>query len=343
MRVAKSAGGGSIFRMINHSDFNSIISKENLLRAWQEFKRGKTKKDDVLVFEFNLEQNIFELHRELKEKTYIPKPYQEFFVCDPKLRHIHKASVGDRVVHQALYRKLYKVFDPQFIYDSYSCRNGKGTHKGVQRLSDFMRKLSKNNSQKIWYLKCDVTKFFDSIDHQLLKQKIALKVKDENTLWLCNRIIDSFSKSTGKGLPLGNVTSQLFANIYLHEFDHFMKHTLQTKYYVRYCDDFVILNTDKKYLEKITIDIQDFLLQKLGLHIHPEKIMLHKISQGIDFLGYVTFPSHKVIRTSTKKRMFRKLKKKPIESVLQSYVGITKHAYGNKVRRKLLKIYRENK
>lgn len=324
-----------------HSEFNNIISKENLLQAWKEFKRGKMKKDDVLAFEFNLEQNIFEIYQRLKDKIYTPKPYQEFFVCDPKLRHIHKACVGDRVVHQAVYRKLYKVFDPQFIYDSYSCRIGKGTHKGVERLSSFMTKSSKNNSQKVWYLKCDVTKFFDSINHQLLKQRISMKVKDENTLWLCNRIIDSFSKSEGKGLPLGNVTSQLFANIYLHEFDHFMKHVLRAKYYVRYCDDFVILNTDKEYLEKIKIDIQDFLLEKLGLYIHPQKITLRKISQGIDFLGYVTFPHHKIIRTSTKKRMMRKVKKNPVENVLQSYIGITKHAHGNKIRRKLLKIYKK--
>jgi len=325
-----------------HDDFNTIISVENLLDAWREFKRGKTKKSDVMAFDFHLEHHILQLHHQLKNKTYTPEPYTAFFVCDPKLRHVHKASVRDRVVHQAIYRQLYHVFDPQFIHDSYSCRVGKGTHAGVQRLEYFSRKASGNFRRPIWYLKCDVSRFFDSIDHVILKQKLASNIINQDTLLLCNTIIDSFSKLPEKGLPLGNVTSQLFANVYLHTFDHFMKHDMKIKYYLRYCDDFVILHHDRTYLEKLLSQAQHFLTKHLGLTIHPRKITLKKFTQGIDFLGYVTFPHYRIIRTRTRQRMIRKLKKHSDEAILQSYLGIAKHAHAYRVKKILVDLLRNN-
>ena len=167
--------------------------------AWKEFKKGKSNKSDVQEFEFNLEDNIFQLYEDLKDKSYVHSPYVSFYVTDPKLRHIHKACVRDRVLHHAIFRILYQIFDRKFIYDSYSCRLVKGTHWAVNRLESFIRKSSCNNNGLIYALKCDVRKFFDSIDKANLKKIIANKIKDTDSLWLISKILDSFSKTPGTG------------------------------------------------------------------------------------------------------------------------------------------------
>ncbi len=219
---------------------------ENLFLAWKEFKKGKTSSQDVQEFGLYLEDNIFQLHEELKSHRYTHGTYTPFFVTDPKLRHIHKASIRDRLLHHAVFRILYPIFDRNFIYDSYSCRVGKGTHRAVNRLERFIAKLSHNNNRLVYALKCDIRKFFDSINQDILTKLIDKKIEDKDTRWLIGQILGSFSKTPGRGLPLGNVTSQLFANIYLNELDQFVKHNLKVKYYLRYCDDFIILQDDKK-------------------------------------------------------------------------------------------------
>ncbi|MCX6755611.1 MAG: reverse transcriptase domain-containing protein [Candidatus Nomurabacteria bacterium] len=195
--------GKSIFSLkllrggATHSDlFYHIISPENLLLAWREFKRGKAKKIDIQEFDFYLEENIFKLHNELKNKTYKPSPYIPFYVCDPKRRHIHKACVRDRVVHQALFRIISPIFEKSFIYDSFSCRKYKGTHAGVERLENFLRQSSKNYSQITYALKCDISKFFDSIDHCILKNLLRKKITDNDVFWLLEIIIDGFEKKS---------------------------------------------------------------------------------------------------------------------------------------------------
>ncbi len=208
--------------------------------AWREFKKGKTKKIDVIEFQKNLKDNIYNLHNELKNKIYEHSAYFSFYVKDPKLRHIHKASVKDRVLHHAIFRVLYPIFDRIFIFDSYSCRNNKGTHRAINRLNDFVRKVDKNNTKTCYILKCDIRRYFDSINQDILLSLIKQKIADENAIWLIEIVIKSFSK----GLPLGSITSQLLANIYLNELDKFIKHKLKVKYYIRYCDDFVILSGD---------------------------------------------------------------------------------------------------
>ncbi len=311
--------------------------------AWQEFRRGKRNKLDVQEFEFNLEDNLFELHQELKTKTYQHSHYTPFNICDPKPRRIHKAIVKDRVLHHAIFRILYPIFDKSFIYDSYSCRLNKGTHRAVRRLEKFAGKLSKNNSQNIFALKCDIRKFFDSVDQNILINLIKKKIQDENAVWLIEKIIKSFKS----GLPLGNVTSQLFANIYLDELDQFIKHKLKIKYYLRYCDDFVILEERKESLEKIINPINDFLKNKLKLNMHPDKIIIRKYHQGIDFLGYVVLPCHRVLRTKTKKRILKKLFKKhqdfknglisekSFNQSVQSYFGILGHCEGRGIKQQI--------
>ena len=328
--------------------FENIISLENLFIAWKEFKRGKTKKQDVQKFEMFLEDNLFRLHGELKQKTYRHSNYTDFYIKDPKLRHIHKAEVRDRVVHHAIYRILYPIFDKSFIYDSYSCRDGKGTHGAVLRLESFARKASKNFTKTCYCLKCDIKKFFNSIDHQILLDLIRKKITDEDDLWLLEEIIKSFGKDAGKGLPLGNLTSQLFANIYLDELDKFIKHRLRARYYLRYTDDFIIVHQDKNYLKDLIPEIDKFLRQDLKLDLHPEKITIRKLRQGLDFLGYVVLPHYRTLRTKTKKRMFKKLKVKQVqfysgeisaetfEQVRRSYLGILSHCSSSKLREEIV-------
>ncbi|KKQ14335.1 MAG: Retron-type reverse transcriptase [Candidatus Moranbacteria bacterium GW2011_GWF2_36_839] len=294
-----------------------------------------------------MEDNLFELHNQLRNKTYRHSNYSTFNICDPKMRKINKAIVVDRVLHHAVFRILYTIFDSNFIFDSYSCRTEKGTHRAVKRLEKFCRKLSQNNHKIIYALKCDIRKFFDSIDQNILLEAIKTKIQDENALWLIDKIIRSFEIEKNKGLPLGNVTSQLFANIYLNELDQFIKHKLKVKYYLRYSDDFVILSDDKLYLKKLVFEISNFLKIRLKLFLHPDKVEIRKFSRGIDFLGYVVLPHYIALRTKTKKRIFKKISKKyedlknkkisekSFEQSLQSYLGILKHCKGNVIERKI--------
>ena len=322
-----------------HSDlFYHIISTTNLLAAWCEFRRSKNKKPDIQKFEFNLEKNILDLHFSLRQKTYINEPYVPFYVYDPKRRYIHKAQVRDRVVHQAIFRQLYNVFDPSFVYDSYACRFEKGTHAGVRRLEVFLRKETKNYTHNAWVLKCDISKFFDSIDHSILREILFAKVKCPETRWLLENIIKSFEKDKDKGLPLGNVTSQLFANVYMNVLDQFMKHQLKAENYIRYCDDFVIVSEKREFLESLLPKISEFLEQNLKLKLHPRKVEIRKASQGIDFLGYVILPHYKVLRTSTKKRILRLSKENLSKGSKCSYLGVLSHCKGYKI----AKIFNEN-
>lgn len=312
--------------------YQQLISVENLFQAWGEFRKGKRKRKDVQVFERDLEDNLFNLHQTLKDKTYQHGSYKSFYVYDPKQRHIHKAFVADRIIHHLLYKYLYLLFDKSFIHDSYSCRLNKGTHKAVKRLENFTRKVSQNYSRSCWALKCDIKKFFASVDHRVLVELLENKVKDEGILWLLLKVINSFHSEfgNGKGIPLGNLTSQVFANIYLNELDRFVKQKLKVKYYLRYADDFLIVLNNKKGLIGFVDQLKQFLLEKLKLDLHPKKVVLRKLSWGIDCLGYIVLPYYVLPRTKTKKRMFKKLKGKSnrlgFHQSLQSYLGYLSHS-----------------
>ncbi len=307
---------------------------ENLHLSWKEFKKGKSKKEDVRLFKKDLQKNIFNLHDELTNLNYRHAGYFSFYIKDPKLRHIHKACVKDRVLHHAIFRILYPIFDKMFIFDSYSCRTGKGTHRAIFRLREFFRKASKNNNKTCYVLKCDIKKFFNSIDQDILLNLIENKIKDDNVIWLIKIIIKSFPA----GLPLGNITSQLFANIYLNELDQYVKHDLKTKYYIRYCDDLIIISSDKKFLGKSILAINDFLKNKLRLQLHPNKVFIKTLASGIDFLGWVNFYNHRILRKSTRKRMFRKLLINSTPETLNSYFGLIKHGNTYKIRKEIFKI-----
>ncbi|MDD2646871.1 MAG: reverse transcriptase/maturase family protein [Patescibacteria group bacterium] len=323
--------------------FEKIISLENLFSAWDEFRQDKKKKSDILKFEFNLEPNIFQLYRDLQNHAYKHGPYTSFFITDPKQRHIHKALVRDRVLHHAVFTVLNPIFEPTFIGHSFSCRINKGAHKAVNCLTKILRATSANHTKPCFILKCDISKFFASVDHDTLLEIVSRKIKDDKAMWLIKEIIESFCSNQSdlfkkRGLPIGNLTSQLFANIYLNEFDQFVKHELQIKKYLRYTDDFIVVANDKKYLRKILKAMKKLLEQKLFLKIHPKKIIIRKFDQGIDFLGHLLLPYYRLIKTKTKQRIMRKLRgrikeykngiisEKTLEQSLQSYLGVLSHA-----------------
>ena len=298
--------------------FEEIISLENLLEAWKEFEKGKKNRKDVQEFSMNLMDNIFSLHQDLLNHTYKHGGYQAFKINDPKPRDIHKAKVRDRLLHHAIYRKLYPFFDKTFISDSYSCRINKGTHKAIEKFRKYFNKVSQNNTKTCYVLKCDIKKFFASIDHEILISILKEHIPDENILWLLVEIIESFhiskplpspplEKGRGIGLPLGNLTSQLFVNIYMNKFDQFVKHKLKAEYYIRYADDFVFLSQDRKWLEDLIPRVGKFLGDELKLKLHPNKVYIKTFSSGVDFLGIINFPHHKILRTKTKRRMMKKI------------------------------------
>lgn len=307
--------------------FEKIISLENLFDAWTEFKKEKSNKNDVAEFEVNLEDHVFKLHEDLKNGAYNHGGYFSFFVHDPKRRHIHKASVRDRLLHHAVHRVIEPIWNKLFIFDSWSSRKNKGTHAAVKRLHKLGLKLSRNDTSVLWVLKLDVRKFFDSVDHTILLNILRKRTDDDQLMGLMQNIIDSYSP----GLPLGNLTSQLFANVYLNELDQFVKHELKIVGYVRYADDFILLHSDKEFLADRLDKITCFLRDSLHLQVHPGKIVLKRYSSGIDYLGYVCFPHHRILRTKTKRRMFKKINSKN----LTSYSGILQHCRSYRLKARL--------
>lgn len=319
--------------------FEDIINIENLLEAWKEFVRGKRNKSDVQEFSLKLMDNLFVIHEDLISYRYRHGGYQAFNISDPKPRNIHKANVRDRLLHRAIYRVLYPFFDKTFIPDSYSCRIKKGTHKALNRFHAFTHIVSHNHTRTCWILKCDVKKFFASIDHKVLLDILNSYIPNKQIIWLIEEIIESFSVKPDIGLPLGNLTSQLLVNIYMNEFDQFVKHKLKVKYYIRYVDDFIVLSSNRKELENFIPLIRDFLSEKLKLDLHPQKVMIKTLASGVDFLGWVNFPDHRVLRTATKRRAFRRINTHPTSETINSYLGLLSHGNTHKIRDKLLNMY----
>lgn len=314
------------------ASFETITSAENLFDAWNKFRRGKGKRYDILNFEHCLEQNIFELQKDLRTGRYEHGQYTPFRICDPKQRQIHKAKVRDRLVHQAITNVIEPVFEREFIYDSFSCRKGKGTHSGGRRLRYFLEKTSWRGRRPAYALKCDIGKFFASVDHVKLLSLLSNRIADTETIKLLEKVIASFEYSPGKGLPLGNLTSQLFANIYMHQFDFFAKHRLRQKYYIRYCDDFVIVDANRKHLVDLIEPIKQFLETELELQLHPRKITIRSFSQGVDFLGYISKPYCTLLRTQTKHRLLAKVN----HANLSSYLGVLSHSNSFELRQQVI-------
>jgi len=319
--------------IFNHR-YEDLISIDNLLSAWQEFIKGKRNKKDVQIFSFRLMDNILSLHNDLKNKKYKHGGYECFKINDPKSRTIHKASVRDRLLHHAVYRMLYPFFDKTFIFNSFSCRDNKGTHKAIKKLIWYAGIVSKNNTRVCWILKCDIRKFFASINQNILINILEQYIQDKDIVNLLKEVIFSFKTN---GLPLGNLTSQLFANVYLNEFDQFIKHKLKIKHYIRYADDFVILSENKDYLKIKLEPISNFLQNELKLILHPDKIFIETLSSGVDFLGWVNFFDHRIMRKTTRLRAFKNIEKQSNDyAKISSYFGLLKHGNMHKVKENIL-------
>lgn len=306
--------------------YSELCSYENLELAFNNARKRKTLKDYVIEFEADFETNLNQLKYELESFTYTPAPLTTFTVRDPKTRRISASHFRDRIVHHALCNIITPIFEREFLYDSFANRKGKGTHAAIKRFEKFLRKLSLNRDQNIklgggvnWILnnnimgcalKADIKHYFDTVDHELLLKIIKRKIRDPNVIWLIRIILKNHKTNIlGKGMPLGNLTSQFFANLYLHELDLFVKHKLKAKYYIRYVDDFVILHRDKKMLEKWKTEIDNFLDENLKIELHPEKSRIIYLKNGMTLLGFRVFYHHKLLKKSNARRIWKRLER----------------------------------
>ena len=285
--------------------WKEIISFENLLAAHKEARKGKKFKGDVLQFGYNLEENLLNIQNHLIWKSWTPGKHCTFYVYDPKKRLISAPSFEDRVVHHALVRIIEPLFEKKFVFDSYACRKGKGIHAATLRLQSFLRKANKN-WRNIYVLKADISKYFPSINRQRLLEILKRTIKDKDVLWLCERIIKQSKENTG--IPVGALTSQLFANIYLDTLDHFIKDDLGVKFYIRYMDDFVILKESKSELWELLHKIEEFLMHQLYLILNP-KTSIFPAVRGVDFAGYRTWATHILPRKRNVKRARKRFKR----------------------------------
>lgn len=344
--------------------FPKIIDFENLYIAALEARKGKRFRDEVLKFNSQLEENLIIIQNELLYKTYEVGKYRQFFIHDPKKRLIMALPFKDRVVQWAVYRILYPLYDKQFIFDSYGCRVGKGTHKAADRLQYWLRQVDRK-SQKYYYLKLDISKYFYRVNHAILLDILRKKIADNDLMWLLETIVNSEDVAFGlpagmeaddcpeeerlfdTGMPIGNLTSQLFANVYLNELDQYVKHKLRIHYYIRYMDDIIILSDNKKYLHKAKEDIGIFLKSALALDLN-NKTAIRPISLGVEFVGFKIWPTHRKLKKKTLKKIKRRVKTlqkayekgliafDKVNASMQSYFGIMRHFNSYNFKTKLL-------
>ncbi|MDD5072088.1 MAG: reverse transcriptase/maturase family protein [Patescibacteria group bacterium] len=358
--------------------FSRPFSFQYLLKAYYSCRRRKRNTVNAGKFELNFENELLRLERELKSKTYRPGRSICFVITEPKPREVFAADFRDRIVHHLIVGFLEPFWEKKFIHHSYSCRLKKGAHLAIKDLKRYMRKASCSFSRPAYYLQVDIAGFFMSIDKKILFSILAKHLHNENWLWLGEKIIfhnpvkdfyykgdpnlynlipprkSLFNVSPNKGLPIGNLTSQFFANVYLNELDQFVKHKLKIKYYLRYVDDILIIHENPEQLKKWRKQISHFLNEYLNLQLHPKKTVLQSIYKGINFVGFVVKPHHLL----TRRKIVGNLKKKlwyfnntPIPdtyenfnlllgnilAVINSYYGQFKHANTFNLRRSLYK------
>jgi len=352
-----------------------IFTLEKLYQAYLNCRKTKRKTINALKFEWNLEKNLFQLYKELETKKYRPGRSICFAVKEPVPREIFAASFKDRIVHHLLIGEIENIGEREFIFDSFACRKNKGTHLTIERLKNFIRKATKNYREKTNYLQLDISGFFIGINHQILYslfKKMIIKQNQsyqwkQDILWLAKIIIfhqptknyilkdDSdllklipfrkslFNAPAGNGLAIGNYSSQFFANLYLNELDQFIKRKLKCEYYVRYVDDFIILNKSREKLKCWKNEIDYFLKEKLGLELNPRKTKLQLINKGIDFLGYFVKPNYALVRKKVVKRLKNKLYNYNIDNIdsdkflaiINSYYGHFRHANSFNLRKNI--------
>jgi RNA-directed DNA polymerase len=293
-----------------------LVAFDNLWLAWRKARKGKSRSDAVQLFELDLEGNLLTLQRELEEGSYCPGEYRLFTIYEHKPRQIAAAPFRDRVVHHAVMNRIEPPLDARFIFDSYACRRGKGTHAAVARYQGWARRYP-------YVLKLDIRQHFPSIDHAILKQRLRARLKDRKLLSLLDRIIDGGPAGAAdlppfpgddlltalerpRGIPIGNLTSQFFANLYLDDFDHWVKETLCCSAYLRYVDDMVLLDDGKARLA----DWRELIRERLAvdrLLLHPRKAHIYQTRRGISLLGYTVFPDFRRLRAENGHRFRRRL------------------------------------
>ncbi len=308
-----------------------VFSLENLHRQYLQCRRNKRNTLNALRFEYALEDNLVKLQEELEGATYTPSRSVCFVLKQPKLREIFAADFRDRVVHHVLVDALEKIWEPRFIHDSYACRRGKGTHRAVKRLQAFMRSVSRNGTRQAYFMHLDIRGFFLHINKEVLYQIITKRIRDEKVLWLARTVIfhdcttnfvlkgkrgllekipphkTLFNTDNQMGLPIGNLASQFFANVYMNELDQFVKHHLKARYYLRYSDDCVMLHEEKERLLESKAAIEEFLHAGLRLRLNERRQTLGPIRNGVDFLGYVVRPDYLLVRRRVVNRLKARL------------------------------------
>jgi RNA-directed DNA polymerase len=365
------------------SQNKSLIEFEELLVAYYLCRKNKRNTANALAFEIDCESKLYELWCQINDGSYQPERSIAFVIYTTVVREIFAADFKDRVVHHLIINKLTSLLEKQFIYDSYACRIGKGTHFGIKRLDRFIRSCSNNYSRDCYILKLDIEGFFMHIDKQILFRRLHRFIEEKYhqqdkaiIIELCEKVIFNdcttncvikgrksdwddlppskslFHSPNGCGIPIGNLTSQIFANFYLDVFDHFIKHDLGIRYYGRYVDDWVIVHQDKTYLQSLIPRLNKFLKEELRLNIHPKKIYLQHYTKGVTFLGAVIKPGRIYINNRTKGNFFKSIqqwneqiieKKKlddkellSFQSAINSYLGLMKHYQTYHIRKKML-------
>lgn len=345
--------------------YSEIYDFENLHRAYINARKNKRYRAEVLKFSENLEENLIELQNQLMWHEYKIGRYREFYVYEPKKRLIMALPFRDRIIQWAIYQVLNPIFDKMYINDSYACRDGKGTQRAVQKLQYWLKKIDRTN-RKYYCLKMDISKYFYRVDHEVIMNILSKKIADKDTLELLRGIINSEETAFGlplgynpddvetrlsdKGMPIGNLSSQMLANLYLNELDQFVKRKLKMKYYIRYMDDFLILHDDKREIHDMLNIVKEFLETELKLNLN-NKTSIRPVSLGIEFVGYRVWSAHIKLRKSSTMKMKKRLKYLQkqyskgkinldrVNCTVQSYLGILKHCDSYALRNKVFNNY----
>lgn len=297
--------------------YQKVCSYSNLELAFRKARKRKTRKPYVIEFEKNMKDNLMLLRSELLLHAYKPLPLRDKIIKDPKTRRISISHFRDRIVHHAICNLIEPIFDKKFIADSFANRKGKGTLAAMERLDAFKNRVSKSqtivqkfggNNIRGFFFKGDIKKYFDTVSHERLMQIISKTIRDKELLFLIRKILKNHNTVLeGRGMPLGNLTSQFFANVYLNELDQFVKHELKAKYYLRYVDDFVILSNSLIKLEEYKERIDSFLKEELLIELNHDKSKIKPLSRGIEFLGYRNYAYHKLLRMRNIRRAYKRL------------------------------------
>jgi len=367
----------------NPPESRGFLELEEVLEAWYLCRKNKRHTANALAFELDCEAKLYDLWRSINGGSYQPGRSVAFVVRGAVIREVFAADFQDRVVHHLLIHKLNPLFEKQFIFDSYACREGKGTHFGIRRLNGFISSCSDNYNRDCYVLKLDIEGFFMHINRKVLFERLRRFIDEKYkaadkaiVIELCEKVIFNdctanciikgsrsdwkdlpptkslFHSPPGCGLPIGNLTSQIFANFYLDAFDHFVKHDLGIRYYGRYVDDWVIVHPDKAYLQSLISRLDDFLRENLGINVHPRKIYLQHFSKGVAFLGAVVKPGRTYLKNRTKGNFYESLQKwndrvvekrklsepdlQSLQSCVNSYLGLMQHYRTYNIRRKML-------